>query len=75
MEHKREFVLSAATIVLAILAIVTFIYTGASGAFYVVIVVAIATGFVNAWLISRTEETRQAEPTRTTTRRKRAASR
>jgi uncharacterized membrane protein YciS (DUF1049 family) len=65
MQHIAELVFSLLTIALAILAIVTFIYHGASGAFYVTVIIAIAIGFINAWLVSKTGETvpaRAVEP-------------
>ncbi len=53
MQHKTELAFSLLTIVLAILAIAIFIYYGAGVAFYIVVVLAIAIGFVNAWLVSK----------------------
>jgi uncharacterized membrane protein len=56
-----EFMSSLATVALAILAVVTFIYYGAGLAFYAVVVVAIFVGFINAWLISRATPGEEAQ--------------
>ena len=47
--------LSALTVVLFIIAIAIFIHYGAGAPFYVVVVMAFIVGFLNAWVISRTE--------------------
>ena len=48
-----EFMSSSATVALAILAAVIFIYYGAGLAFYAAVVIAMSVGFINAWLISK----------------------
>lgn len=45
--------LSALTVVLFVIAIIVFIDYGGSAIFYAVVVLALASGFLNAWLISR----------------------
>ena len=56
--------MSVLTVALAIIAIVMFIYTGASATFYAAVAVAIVVGMINAWLISKTsvEEPPKAAP-------------
>lgn len=56
MQHTLELALSSLTIALAIIAIAIFIYYGVGTMFYVAVLLAIAVGFVNAWLISKTGE-------------------
>ena len=56
-----EYASSLGTIVLAILAVFVFIYYGAHALFYIVVVVALFVGFLNAWLI--TKATKEAEAT------------
>jgi len=48
-----ELVSSLLTIALAILAVAVFIYHGAGALFYATVLVALAVGFLNAWLITR----------------------
>ncbi|MDE1856960.1 MAG: hypothetical protein KGH98_02640 [Candidatus Micrarchaeota archaeon] len=50
---ELEIITSLATIVFAILAIGLFIASGGSAAFYAAMVIALAVGFFNAWLISK----------------------
>lgn len=50
---STEMLTSAATIVLAIIAIITFIYYGGNLIFYLVIAAAFAVGIYNAMLISK----------------------
>ncbi len=50
-----EVLTSLATVVLAILAVVVFIYYGAGTLFYVIVAVALIVGFYNAWMISQSE--------------------
>jgi ABC-type transport system involved in Fe-S cluster assembly fused permease/ATPase subunit len=50
-----EILTSLATVALAILAVVVFIYYGAGALFYAVVVVALVVGFYNAWMISKAE--------------------
>ena len=55
---RREalaFLLSAVTVVLFILAIIVFIKYRANAYFYTVVALAFASGFVNAWIISKME--------------------
>ena len=52
MQIPYELLTSSATVVLAIIAIITFIYSGATALFYVVVLLALGMGFFNAWLIS-----------------------
>lgn len=63
MQHATEFIFSLLTFVSTIIAIVMFIYYGSSLAFYVAIIVAIAIGFINAWLISKSGAEVAAKPT------------
>ncbi|MGC8496327.1 MAG: hypothetical protein ACP5RM_03540 [Candidatus Micrarchaeia archaeon] len=49
----KELILSFATVVLTILAIIIFIYQQGSSAFYIIATITIIVGFVNAWLISK----------------------
>jgi hypothetical protein len=60
---ELELVSSLATVVLAILAVVIFIYHGASALFYVVVIVALAIGFLNAWLITKAAPVAMAKET------------
>ncbi len=48
-------VLSAATVVLFIIAVIVFIDYGGSALFYVIVILAFASGLLNAWIISRRE--------------------
>ncbi len=77
MQHTNELVLSVLTIVLAILAIGIFIYRGANIAFYITVIIAMAVGFINAWLISKTGTAVSASAKKTTktsaTKRRRGA--
>jgi hypothetical protein len=50
-----EVLTSLATVALAILAVVVFIYYGAGALFYAVVAVALIVGFYNAWMISKAE--------------------
>jgi len=50
---EKEFVTSLLTVLLAILSIALFISSGGSLWFYIAVVIAIAFGFYNAWLISQ----------------------
>ena len=50
-----EILTSLATVALAILAVVVFIYYGAGALFYAVVVVALVVGFYNALMISKAE--------------------
>ncbi len=52
-DRYLELLLSFITLALIVIAIIIFIYTGGSVAFYAVTVVAIIVGFINALLISR----------------------
>ncbi len=54
------FLLSAITVVLFIIALIVFIKYGAGIAFYIVVVLAFAAGFLNAWAISKMEAGRTA---------------
>lgn len=54
--------LSIITVVLFVIAIVVFIDYGGNAVFYAVVVLAIALGFVNAWLISKSTETKRGAP-------------
>ncbi len=54
------FLLSAITVVLFIIALIVFIKYGAGTVFYIVVVVALAAGFLNAWAISKMEANRAA---------------
>lgn len=56
---SKEFAMSALTVILVIIAIVTFIYSGASLTFYAVVVIALIVGFSNTWLLSRTPRERE----------------
>ncbi|MGC8670159.1 MAG: hypothetical protein ACP5TL_03345 [Candidatus Micrarchaeia archaeon] len=49
----RELSLSIITLLITIAAIIIFLYQGGSIAFYMIAVIAIIIGFVNAWLISK----------------------
>lgn len=53
MQIQYELLTSSATVVLAIVAILIFIYSGATALFYVFVLLALVIGFFNAWLISR----------------------
>lgn len=69
----REFVTSVVTVILAIFAIAVFIGSGGSLLFYVVVFVAMALGFYNAWLISAAEHKNNGKTgLKTGTRRKRS---
>ncbi len=76
IQHATEFIFSLLTIAFAIIAIVMFIiYHGASLAFYVTMAMALAIGFINAWLISKTgaavpAKTAAPQPRRATRRRR-----
>jgi multisubunit Na+/H+ antiporter MnhF subunit len=52
-EATKELVLSFATVILTILAIIIFIYQQGSSTFYIIAIVTMIVGFVNAWLISK----------------------
>lgn len=52
---NKEFVTSLITVILAILAIAVFIYSGASLLFYCTMAIALVVGFFNAWQISLIE--------------------
>lgn len=56
-----ELVSSLVTIVLAILAVAVFIYHGAGALFYATVIVAMAVGFLNAWLITKAAPEARAE--------------
>lgn len=58
---SKEFAMSALTVVLVIIAIVTFIYSGASLVFYAVVLIALIVGFSNTWLLSRTPRERETQ--------------
>ena len=58
----NEFVTSLITIILAILAIGIFIYSGGSILFYAVIAIAIIFGFYNVWLVSKAVSKTAAPP-------------
>ncbi len=61
MEKTRlELLLSSAIVVLAILAIIVYIYFGAGIAFYALFVIAIVIVFYNSRLISRPEEAQRS---------------
>jgi archaellum biogenesis protein FlaJ (TadC family) len=53
VDIELELVSSLVTVALAILALVIFINHGASALFYATVVVAMAVGFLNAWLITK----------------------
>ncbi|MGD0729277.1 MAG: hypothetical protein ABR981_04335 [Candidatus Micrarchaeaceae archaeon] len=53
----KELITSFVTVILGILAVALFIYSGSSLVFYVVVVMTMIIGFYNAWLISLTEDT------------------
>ncbi len=57
-----ELLSSLATVALAILAVVIFIYYGAGALFYVIVAVALIVGFYNAWLLSKSEAGAPARP-------------
>ncbi len=71
----REFITSMMTVILAILAIALYIYSGGTLVFYAVVVIAILVGFYNAWLISRGELQEAKETTPEPRKRKRGARR
>jgi preprotein translocase subunit SecF len=52
---NREFITSLLTVILAILAIALFIYSGATPLFYCTMAIALVVGFYNAWQISNIE--------------------
>ncbi|MDE1868496.1 MAG: hypothetical protein KGH60_00820 [Candidatus Micrarchaeota archaeon] len=56
---SKEFAMSALTVILVIIAIVTFIYSGASLIFYAVVLIALIVGFSNTWLLSKTPRERE----------------
>lgn len=66
-DRHLELLLSFATLVLIIIAITIFIYTGGSLAFYAVAVVAVIVGFANAFVISRIGSENKSEPKRRST--------
>ncbi len=53
--ERLALILSAITVILFIIAIAIFISNGAHGAFYAVVTIAFISGFLNAWVISKTE--------------------
>ena len=52
----KEFITSAITVILAIIAIGLFISSGGTLIFDIVVAIAVIVGFYNAWLISVLEE-------------------
>lgn len=50
--ESRELILSLATVILVVIAISVFIYTGGSYIFYIIAIIAFIVGIVNFWLLS-----------------------